>query len=165
MSAPKGNRFWEKRSKHGRDKIFESPEVMWEAACEYFSWCDENPLIEIDFKGQSAKKVELPKMRPYTLHGLCLFLDVNTSYFKNFKAQDRKDGKDFSAVITKIEDVIYNQKFSGAAAGFLNANIIARDLGIKDQIEQSGTVTNLNHNVEMTKEEIQKISEGLEKEV
>ena len=31
------------RSKHGRDKLFATPELLWDAACEYFQWCDENP--------------------------------------------------------------------------------------------------------------------------
>lgn len=43
MAAPKGNKFWMLRSKHGRDKLFATPELLWEAACEYFQWCDENP--------------------------------------------------------------------------------------------------------------------------
>lgn len=42
MAAPKGNQFWMLRSKHGRDKLFATPEALWEAACEYFQWCDEN---------------------------------------------------------------------------------------------------------------------------
>ena len=43
MAAPKGNKFWMLRSKHGRDKLFATPELLWDAACEYFQWCDENP--------------------------------------------------------------------------------------------------------------------------
>ena len=36
-------------------------------------------------------------------------------------------------VIDDIEKIIYRQKFEGAAAGLLNANIIARDLGLRDK--------------------------------
>jgi hypothetical protein len=32
-------------------------------------------------------------------------------------------------------DIIYTQKFTGAAAGFLNPNIIARDLGLKEHTD------------------------------
>ena len=39
------------------------------------------------------------------------------------------------AVIEKIESIIRSQKFEGAAADLLNANIIARDLGLKDSSE------------------------------
>lgn len=136
MGAPKGNQFWKLRSKHGRDTLFESPEKMWEAACEYFQWCDDNPLLEIDFRGKDATQVTIPKMRAYTMQGLCLYLDCNTKYFYEFKTnlKDKSEEirKGFSPVITRIEETVFNQKFSGAAAGFLNSNIIARDLGLTD---------------------------------
>lgn len=45
MAAPKGNRFWEARSSHGRNPKFESPEALWAACCEYFEWADDNPLL------------------------------------------------------------------------------------------------------------------------
>lgn len=146
MAAPLGNQFWKQRSKHGRDRLFETPQLLWEAACEYFQWCDENPLIEIDFKGKDADRVELPKMRAYTMHGLCFYLDCNTVYFNQFELsiRDKTDelSKDFSKVITRIREVVYNQKFTGAAAGFLNPNIIARDLGLADkkEVENSGNI-------------------------
>lgn len=154
MAAPKGNRFWELRSKHGRDKLFETPELMWEAACEYFKWCQNNPFMEVQqakvnpvpIKDEKTGKyswppnlIELPKMRPFTLHGLCLYMDCGTAYFRNFKSEERAHGEGFKSVIAKIEEVIYNQKFSGAASGFFNSNIIARDLGLKDSIEQDIT--------------------------
>lgn len=132
MSAPVGNSFWKLRSKHGRDKLFSSPDILWIAATEYFEWCDQHPLLEIDFKGKDADRVELPKMRAYTMQGLCLYLDCNTDYLRQFKIAHQE----FSWVITRIEEVMYNQKFTGAAAGFLNPNIIARDLGLQDKIEQ-----------------------------
>lgn len=138
MAAPKGNKFWELRSKHGRDKLFETPELLWEAACEYFQWCEKNPLISIEY--HSGKRQRVPKMRPFTLHGICFYLGCNTAYFRLFKNQERAQKEDFSTVIASIEEIIYNQKFSGAAAGFLNANIIARDLGLSDKTELSGGV-------------------------
>lgn len=137
MPAPIGNQFWKIRSKHGRDKIFSTPEILWEAACEYFDWCDTNPLYErkaFAYQGEIVTE-DLPKMRAYTLHGLCIYLDITTEYFKAFKNQDRIDKEDFIPVIKKIEEIIYNQKFSGAAADLLNANIIARDLGLSDKGE------------------------------
>lgn len=131
MAAPKGNQFWKLRSKHGRDKLFESPELLWESACEYFEWCDENPFIQIDFKGKDADKVEIPRMRPYTWDGLETFLEIES--LRDYKTNE--DYKDFSQVITRIGKIIYDQKFSGAASGFFNASIIARDLGLADKKE------------------------------
>ena len=50
----------------------------------------------------------------------------------------KKQGKDFSKVIRDIKDIIEVQKFEGASAGLLNANIIARDLGLADTKQLTG---------------------------
>lgn len=149
MPAPKENRFWELRSKHGRDKLFDNPLLLWEAACEYFCWCEDTPLIEIDFRGKENEEVKLPKMRAFTMSALCLYLGCNENYFRNFKFQDRVDKEDFSMVIEAIKQTMYSQKLTGAAAGLLNANIISRDLGLKDIKEIDNN--NLNRNIEITK--------------
>lgn len=136
MAAPKGNQYWKLRSKHGRDKLFATPELLWDAACEYFQWCQENPLEETKafaFQGVITT-AELPKMRAMTMSQLCFYLNCNEAYFRNFKLQLPEGEQDFNAVIRDIEQVIYNQKFQGAAAGLLDANIIARDLGLKDNV-------------------------------
>ena len=139
QGAPKGNQFWKLRSKHGRDRLFASPELLWSAACEYFQWVDDHPLIEIDFKGKDNDQVNIPRMRPYTLHALCLYLDCWTQYFSEFeqslagKTDEQSTG--FSLVVRRIREILYNQKFEGAAAGFLNPNIIARDLGMAEKSE------------------------------
>lgn len=139
MAAPLGNQFWKLRSQHGREKLFQSPELLWEAACEYFQWCDDNPLISIEFNGKDAERCEMPNMRAYTLGGLCIYLDCSTGYFRTFKATQPEE-KGFLTVITRIEEIIYNQKFTGAAANMLNANIISRDLGLTDKTDNTATI-------------------------
>lgn len=135
MAAPKGNRFWEARSSHGRKPIFASPDELWAAAVEYFEWVESNPLWEAKpFAFQGSVKVEnLPKMRAMTIGGLCLFLDIDRTTWLEYC---RKEG--FSKVTGAIEETIRDQKFSGAAADLLNANIIARDLGLADKSEHTG---------------------------
>lgn len=136
MQFQKGNRFWENRTKHGRDKLFSSPEILLEEAMKYFNWCTDNPLVEIDYKGKDATPVKMYKMRAFTWEGLELFLDIHS--LKDYKTTY----PEFSKVITYIDKIIRTQKFEGAAAGMLNPNIIARDLGLKDS-------TDNNHNVEI----------------
>lgn len=137
--APKGNQFWKLRAKHGRDKLFKTPTLLWEAATQYFEWCDNNPFIAIEYYGKDATMCEVPKMRPYTLEGLCLYFDASVEFLTNFergiKEKKDKEAKDFLRVCTHIRQIIRDQKFSGAAAGFFNANIIARDLGLRDKQE------------------------------
>lgn len=142
MAAPKGNQFWKLRSKHGRDKLFESPGLMWEAACEYFQWCEDNPWnkVETTVKPHGTDTKTIPTERPFTMQGLCLYLDCNTKYFNNFKSSLPEDEKDFNYIITRIEETVYKQKYEGAAVGAFNANIIARDLGLKEGLEHSGEI-------------------------
>lgn len=135
MAAPVGNRFWEQRSSHGRKPIFESPEQLWEAACEYFEWVEDNSLQESKaFAYQGDVTVEeLPKMRAMTITGLCLFLDISRQGWSEYCGK-----KDFSDITERINGVIYTQKFEGAASGLLNANLIARELGLADKQELTG---------------------------
>ncbi|WP_026470090.1 DNA-packaging protein [Alkanindiges illinoisensis] len=136
MAAPVGNRFWEQRSSHGRNPAFENPEQLWSAACEYFAWVEENPLSEeklFAYQGEISRGT-IYKMRPMTIQGLCLFLDIGTSTWSDYKRRE-----DFSAIVSQVESVIYEQKFAGAAADLLNANIIARELGLTDKSEQKHT--------------------------
>jgi hypothetical protein len=158
MAAPEGNKFWELRSKHGRDKIFETPEVLWESACEYFEWCTENPLIEENWVGKDGDKVEKNLMRPFTLSGLCVYLDCGEQTLRDYSKK-----KDFSEVYTRIEQIVRTQKFEGAAVGLFNASIIARDLGLTDKSENKNTNTNYNSEP-LTAEKIKEINKALEDE-
>lgn len=154
MAAPKNNEFWKLRSKHGRDKLFATPELLWNAACEYFEWCESNPLKETKafaYQGEITT-TELPKMRAMTLSQLCFYLKCSESYFRTFKSIIKDEDKDFLTVINEIESVIYNQKFQGASADLLNANIIARDLGLKDRSETDVTTKgeSINKDVDLS---------------
>ena len=56
----------------------------------------------------------------------------------------RKEG--FSDIVQSVNNLLYAEKFSGAAADLLNANIISRELGLKDrqQIEMKEDITQLS---------------------
>lgn len=136
MAAPQGNRFWEARSKHGRNPLFGSPEQLWDACVEYFEWVENNPLWETksyQYQGVPVQD-QIPKMRAMTISGMCLFIDIDETTWKAYKA---KEG--FSGICTRAEKIIYNQKFAGAAAEFLNPSIIARDLGLVDKAQIDNT--------------------------
>lgn len=141
MGAPVGNQFWKLRLKHGRDHKIETAKEIEENFEEYSKWTEENPLIEIDFRGKDATQVELPKMRAMTKEHFALACGL--SGWEKLE-QYKERGEDFHEVITRIEKFIYYQKFSGSAAGFLNPNIIARDLGLADKKEVDKKVTRLN---------------------
>lgn len=139
MGALKGNDYYKLRSKDGRDKIFKNPEDLLNACNDYFNWCLSNPLyetvvqkIKVSRDQEEIKLVELPKMRAFTIQGLCNYLDISVKCFNLYEERE-----DFVPITTRVRQIIYNQKFEGAASGFLNANIIARDLGLVDKKEQN----------------------------
>jgi len=135
MAAPKNNKFWLARSSHGRNPIFDNSEQLWESCLQYFEWVEDNPLTEervSQFRGKFIR-TEINKMRAMTIASLCIFLDVDQSTWENYRAKE-----DFFRVTKKVEQIIKTQKFTGAAANLLNANIIARDLGLADKQEVGG---------------------------
>lgn len=136
MAAPNGNQFWKARTKHGRNKIFESSETLWEACCEYFQWVEDNPLMEMKpfaYQGIVVQEA-VPKMRAMTIDGLCLFLDIDVRTWHNWRSVE-----DFIPVVARAESVIRSQKFAGAAADLLNASIISRDLGLADKQDHTSS--------------------------
>lgn len=135
VSAP-----WKQNSTMGRKPIFESPEQLWDMCIEYFQWVEENPLPEeviFHFKGSITRATKY-KLRAMTIGGLCIFLDIAHQTWLNYKAR-----ADFLEVVTRTEEIIRDQKFVGAAAELFNPNIIARDLGLKERVDQEVKQTNV----------------------
>lgn len=139
-AALTGNQFWKQRSRHGVRPTFPEGEegsvMLFEACCDYFQWCDDNPLQEaklVSFEGVSSLE-EVPKLRAYTINGLTLFIDITDRQWREW----RTTRQDLLPVIEWAEKTIKDQKFVAAAAGLLNANIISRDLGLADKTEISG---------------------------
>jgi hypothetical protein len=148
VAAPAGNQFWKLRLKHGRDHKIETAQQIDENFEEYAQWIENSPLNEVDFRGKDATEVVLPKMRAMTKDHFSLACglsgwDVLESY--------KERGEDFKEVITRIEKFIYYQKFAGSAAGFLNPNIIARDLGLTDKKEHDVKLPDADINITIVK--------------
>ena len=126
--------FWEQKPREGRPSKFRDSDHLWGCAVEYFEWTENNPLKEeklFHYQGVVSKET-VSKMRAMTAAGLCTFTGMATSTWHNYKTDT-----EFLAVTKRIEEVIRDQKFTGAAADLLNANIIARDLGLADKQDHS----------------------------
>lgn len=159
MGAPTGNRFWKNRSTYGREKIFDNSESLWMAACEYFEWVEDNPLYEdkVSFYQGVPTHDPIEKMRAMTISGLCLFLEIDHQTFDNYGSKPGYE--DYFGIVEKIRQVIYTQKFTGAAADLLNSNIIARDLGLADKTDiqsTDGSMTPAQISDEDLKKELEK---------
>ena len=128
-----GNRFWEARSSFGRSPLFSKPSELWDGAMQYFEWVDNNPLQESKVFASMGDLMhtELNKMRAMTISGLCLYLDISRQTFEDYRVKPA-----FIDICGHIVEVIRMQKFTGAAAGMLNAAIIARELGLSDNVNK-----------------------------
>ena len=132
-------------SNGGRPTVFANADELMHSCKEYMLWIDANPLFEKQqkFSGTTCKfyEADLPKKRPYTIQGMCLYLGIASPTWDDYRRDDR-----FNSVTAVIDDAIRNQKFEGAASGFFNPAIIARDLGLVDKQEitdKSGPVVNI----------------------
>lgn len=124
-----GNEFWKARSSHGMKKRY-TPTTLLKSCEEYFKWITDNPLYAselVKYQGE-ATVAEVPKMRAMTIRGMCVFIGISNDTWANYRKLD-----EFKKVCTYAQDIIYDQKLTGAAADLLNQNIICRELGLIDK--------------------------------
>ena len=157
--ALKGNRFWERRTKHGRDKLFSTPDILLEECQKHFNDVEEHDTIyttEFKVVDRVLEEVKVPHPAPFTWEKLCMYLGVSRDYFRKFKVQMRQDDphrEGFIRVIEWVEQTIYSQKFDKAAVGVFNANLISYDLGIRKDMAISTGGGGLTINVESKKDQ------------
>ena len=136
MAYEETNRFWNNVAPWTGSLRTYTPVELVEASLAYFDWCADNPLYETDLRTADGIVVETPvaKMRAFTKSGLCVWLGISPSTLSTW-VQD----PDYKGAVEWINNIIYTQKLEGAAAGLLNANIIARDLGLSDSAKVDHT--------------------------
>lgn len=132
----------------GRPVAYE-PEELWLKACEYFDWCQKSQLLELKVFGSGLKK-KVPHERPFTRQGLSVFLGITPKTLDNYETW-----AEYKFVISAIRSIMFEQKFSGAAAGLMNANLIARELGLAERVKQ------ITDAADMTDEQIEERYEEL----
>lgn len=116
-----------------------TPEEMWAKAVEYFTWVQEHPLLAA--KWEKGQLLAEPRMRAMTEASFCMFAGMSMEVFRRYKIG--KVGKlkpQYQVVANLIADRIRSQKFEGASADLLNANIISRDLGLADKKQIEGRI-------------------------
>jgi len=134
-----GNQLWKLRdpTKTGKPVRYDNPKLLWKDIKQYFQWVEDNPYYETKvtvLKGEASHE-KVPKLRPYTLTGLCTFLGIIVSTWTNWK----KNRPDLQDIIFYAEQIIYENKISGATADVFNANIISRELGLADKQDHTSS--------------------------
>lgn len=132
-----GNQLWKMRK--GERRKFETAEDLYAAICDYFQWVEDNPIEEaiVGWYQGCATHDTVNKVRAMTQAGLCLHIGVAVWTWTEWKTIR----PEYAEVMDWAADVMFEQKFTHAAAGQMNPTIIARDLGLVDKQERTGSMT------------------------
>lgn len=119
-----------------------TPEELWAIACLYFAGAKYDTIVRKDFlrSGESAGKIiEITQERPFSWTSLELFMAYKGIRYTMGDIRINKDGQydDFKEVVERINQVMYQQKFDGAAVGNYNPQLIIRDLGLAEKVDAS----------------------------
>lgn len=131
------------KAKTDHVNLFEHPDVLINGCLNYFHWVDNTPWEEgiITFHKGDYHSTKQPKVRAYTLEGLCAYLGISLARWRTAQAYDKDDDQtkmDVACVMDWAQNVIYEQTFSAAAAGLLRENIVMRKLGLAEKQERAG---------------------------
>lgn len=110
--------------------------------------------------GASSRKAQVRKQRfdrpPKVYDFVVRWLGMSESWWRML-GTTKRNAKLFLTVKEKIERYCYDCKFDGAVIGVYNANIIARDLGLKDRVEYETTKSEDNMTLEEINAEIARL--------
>lgn len=120
-----------------------SPEDLAEEFKKYIADLEDNQIeVETNYRYQTSNDERRQQRRtqkyarpPKILDFVTRWLGMTHQWW--YSLPHGKRGADYEAVIERITQYCYDTKFDGAVVGLYNANIIARDLGLKENVEIS----------------------------
>lgn len=144
-----------------------TPKELWDNACKYFKWCDENPLPikRLVTAGKLAgQKIGDDKIRPYSVKALCLHCGIDEWYLQEIRTSKQTDS-DFYIVVSKILYIIYVQNYEMAVVGEYNAIFTAKILNIdKTELPTKAITVNVIQGLPTLSESESEVLEKLELE-
>jgi len=138
MPAPKGNQF--ALGNKGRSKKWKTVEELQTDIDAYFGWCEETPIkqyhtSQIDPTTKKPLIYNVP--RPYTIEGLCTFLECDRDTLLNYEKEVGYE--EYFGAIKKAKNKIQQNKVEMALSGNAVASVSIFDLknnhGYKDKQE------------------------------
>lgn len=132
----------EEKNKGGRPRKYNTLEEFKQKSDEYFDYCDS--MTKRDDNNR------LVSYKPYTISGLCIYLDITRETLCNYE-----DMPEFYDTIKKIKHRVENYVEEMSLMGVLNSTVsifnLKNNFNWKDKIETENE--NKNTNVNMTLEE------------
>lgn len=109
-----------------------TPIELWDKFVEYVEWMVGNPA-KVERPFSSGIIVVSNGERPLKLIDFYNYAGIDRKTFASYEEKDA-----FLPITTCIRDIIYSQKFDGAARGVFDSNLIARELGIGERLDVAG---------------------------
>lgn len=142
-----------------------SPEELAEEFKKYIADLEENQIeVETNYRYQASNDERRQQRRtqrfarpPKILDFVTRWLGMTHQWW--YTLPHGKRGADYEAVIERINQYCYDTKFDGAVVGLYNANIIARDLGLKENIAVSKRDKEADLSIEDMKTEIARLQQ------
>jgi hypothetical protein len=115
----------------GQPRTFSSPDELWAACAEFFAWVEENPIMDarVEVRGGREQEVRTPRPRIPTEGSLVIFIGARMDDWNAWA-----ENPEFAPVVEAARGIITEIKMTHAAAGIMNPNFVARDLGMADNI-------------------------------
>lgn len=116
---------------------YEDAAALMDVGLEYIRFCQNHPLQgeKVAFHEGKAVRTHVNKIRAMTITGLCLFMGITVPGWHAWKRDRCPNDPMWKMAMDNIEQAIYDQKFGAAAADLLNAQIVMRDLGLKERTD------------------------------
>ena len=133
----------EEQRKRGRPLLFESEEDLQEKIASYFQYCDKGEIIEV-YDKKKQEVVSIVRKIPYTVSGLCLYLDCDRKTIINYSKKD-----EFFHTIKRAKVKIENNLEVGSLNGSLQATPCIFNLKNnfewvdKSEVENTGNILNI----------------------
>lgn len=124
-----------------KEKTIKTPEILWKLFEEYVNHERQNPLYKTEYVGKDGNTVYTPLAVPITFEGFeCYLADIDYIQDLGQYSSNREGAYDeYVTIITRIRKNCFVQNFKGASVGLFNPNIIARKLGLKDTVDDTGS--------------------------
>lgn len=128
---------WELVNGQLREVQSNTPIDLWINACNYFKYCDDNPIINKDtirVGKEAGTEYEIKKKRAYNIKALCLHCQISEEYIKDMRNLNDPSNAYYN-VVSKILYIIYAHVHENAMVDIYNPIFSSKVLNMeKDEV-------------------------------
>jgi hypothetical protein len=119
-------------------RALKTPDELWAVACSYFDYTQKSPMQRKEYiktgpLAGTEYTIETP--RPFSWSGLSVYASLLgvAANLHRYARNENDMYTEYAEIVGLINDVMFSQKFEGAAVGMYKENIISREIGLADK--------------------------------